>query len=227
MGKLFRILFLFLIIFIVLFYVARSYRASLLATIISHKTNTPISIEEVNFHKTGITIERFQMGNPKGTRFPTALSVDTIEVKAPYKNYLKDPIYIDTIHLKDVYVNIQIDNRAQTEGNWQTIIADMNKDKKTFFSIEKKTVIRKLFLTNVKIVIILSDGKLHELSPIEILQFDNVSTEKGIPIHEISEIIVAKMMHSIFIQQGIKNILNVPFNIIKGIFPFLSPSGGN
>ncbi len=227
MGRLFRILIFLLVVLIALFYLAKSNRSALLASIISHKTNNPISIDKVDFHKEGITIKRLQIGNPKGTRFPTALSIDTIDIKTPYKNYLKNPIYIDKIHLKDVYINIQIDNKAQTKGNWQTIIANMHQDQKTFFSIERETTIKKLLLTNIHIVIILSDGKLHELSPIKQFQFDNVTTEKGIPIHEISEIIVQKMMHSIFIQHGIKNLLNAPFNIIKGLFPFLSPSTGN
>jgi hypothetical protein len=54
------------------------------------------------------------------------------------------------------------------------------------------------------------------------LEFDNINSDRGIPIEEISEIIVQKMMGKIFIEKGLKAIIEAPINIIKGVIPFLS-----
>lgn len=193
----------------------------ILAEMLSNKTHTPITIRNIDFRKEAFTIEGFLIGNPKEARLPVALKAETINVETPYKQYLWSPIIINKIHMDNLYVNIQIYNKDQTEGNWQTIIKNMDEDHKSIFSIERETVIKKLTLTNIQVNLILSDGKLHKLSPIARLEFDNVTTEKGIPTQEISEIIAQKMIESLFFQQGIKAIIETPMKVIKGIFPFL------
>lgn len=194
--------------------------AYLLAKGISSKTRASVTIEAVRFHKNALIAHNFQMANPKGARLPTALKVETIGVRAPYTNYLKNPIVIDEIYLDNLYVNIQIYNKSQTEGNWHTIIQNVSQDNESPFSIKRKALIKKLRLVNIRIDLILSDGKLRQLSPIQKLEFENITTEKGIPIQEISEIIVEKMIQSIFLEKGLKGIIEAPANIIKGIFPF-------
>ncbi|MCB1109500.1 MAG: hypothetical protein KDK64_00820 [Chlamydiia bacterium] len=202
-------------------YVAYLNSAMLLAEIISRKTMTPVSIQEIKWGKEGFIVEDLTIGNPKGTRLPTALRVQIIDVDAPYKQYFKDPIVIDKIHLDNVYVNIQIYDKDQAKGNWQTLMANMAVDHKSPLSIERSALIKKLILTNIQIDLILSDGKLHHLSPIERLEFDNISSDKGIPTQEISEIIVQKMMQSIFLQKGLKTIIEAPVDVLKGVIPFL------
>ncbi|MCB1072240.1 MAG: AsmA family protein [Chlamydiales bacterium] len=191
------------------------------AEIISRKAKVPITIKKVQFNKESFQIEEFQMANPKGARLPTALKVETIKVDSPYRQYFEDPITIDQIHVNNVYVNIQIYNKEQTKGNWHTIMNNMEKEHNSPLSIERPAIIKKLILTNIKIDLILSDGSMHDLSPINRLEFDNLDSEKGIPIQEISEIIVQKMMNSIFLEKGLKSIIEAPVDIIKGVLPFL------
>ena len=53
------------------------------------------------------------------------------------------------------------------------------------------------------------------------MEFDDVRSDKGVPIQEISDVIINKMIKSIFIKNGIKAIIKAPVNIIKGIIPFI------
>lgn len=202
-------------------YLAYANSNLILAQIISRKIHLPLTIKKVNYGKDSFAIHELQLANPKEARLPTALKIETIQIDAPYRRYFEDPIMIDQIHVNNSYVNIQIYNKDQTESNWHTIIKYMSENRNSLLSIERPAVIKKLVLTNIQIDLILADGSMHHLSPIQRLEFDNVSSERGIPIEKISEIIVQKMMGQIFIEKGLKAIIEAPVNIIKGVIPFL------
>jgi hypothetical protein len=199
----------------------------LLSSIIEEEVGFPTKIQAVDFEKNQITIRSLEIANPKKARLPTALKILSTEIKAPYKQYIKNPMIIDEIHLSDIYMNIQVYNKDQTEGNWQTIIGNVQKDRKSFISFEKATLIKRLLLTNIQIELILANGRQYKIPPIEKIEITNISTEKGMPAHEITEIIVQKMTHAIFLQEGIKNLIETPVNIIKGVFPFLKRSSSD
>ncbi|QVL56384.1 MAG: hypothetical protein KFB95_04100 [Simkaniaceae bacterium] len=221
MKKIIAILVATILVIAGLGYLAYLNSSMILAEIISKKTMTPVSVKDVIWKKDSFTIDDIMIANPTPARLPTAMRVKSIKVDAPYKQYFEDPILITQIHLDSVYINIQIYNKDQTEGNWQTLMGNMAVDHKSPLSVERSALIKKLILTNIQIDLILSDGKLHHLSPIERLEFDNISSDKGIPTQEISEIIVQKMMQSIFLQKGLKSIIEAPVDIIKGVIPFL------
>lgn len=221
MKKLIFILIAIVIIACGLGYLAYANAATIMANIISHKTQTPVTIKQVDFYRDSFTINELQVGNPNEARLPTAMKVQKIDINAPYKQYFEDPIIIDEINMADVYVNIQIYNKDQTKGNWQTIMGNMKEEHKSPLSNERVAIIKKLVLTNIQIDLILSDGKLHRLSPIARLEFNDIRSDKGIPTQEISEIIIQKMMNSIFLQKGLKAIIEAPVDVIKGVLPFL------
>ena len=194
MKKLFGILAIILLLFGSLGSYIYYASPTLLANIISKKTQTPVSIHSIDWKKDRFKIFNLSIANPKKSRIPTAMNVKKIEISNSYLNYLKNPIIIDQITLDSVYINIEIYNKAKTEGNWQTLLDNLKKDHKEFFSIERQALIKKLVLTNIKIDVILSDGKVHNLSPIKRLEFDNIESDKGIPSQEITEIIMQKMI---------------------------------
>ena len=202
-------------------YLAYLNSSTILAKVISKKTMTPVSIKDVIWDKDSFTIDDIMIANPNEAQLPVAMRVKSIKVDAPYKQYFENPILINQIHLDSVYVNIQIYNKEQTEGNWQTLMSNMAVDHKSPLSIERPALIKKLILTNIQVDLILSDGKIHHLSTIKCLEFNDINSDKGIPTQEISEIIVQKMMQSIFFEKGLKSIIKAPVDIIKGIVPFL------
>jgi hypothetical protein len=221
MKRLIGILLGIFIVLGVIGYLAYANSEVILAKIISRKTHVAVTVEKIKYSKDSFTIYDLQLANPKGARLPTALKTESIQVDAPYSHYFKNQIVIDEILVSNSYVNIQMYNKEQTKGNWQTIFSHMEENHRSPFSIERTALIKKLVLTNIKIDLILADGSLYHLSPIDRLEFDNLNSDKGIPIEEISEIIVQKMMGKIFIEKGLKAIIEAPINIIKGVIPFL------
>lgn len=219
----------FLILFVLLIvgatYFAYSQAAYLLQTIISSRTNLSTTIEAVHFNPSQVMINNLQIANPKEAIAPTALKVASLSITAPYNHYLKDPIVIKEIHLDQIDLNIELYNRSQTRGNWQTLMKQMEQKekKKSFFSIERKTEIKKLLLTTIRIELILANGERRRLSPIRELAFYDISSEEGIPMQEISQAIIKHMLHSIFLEKGLKSLFQAPENLLRGVLsPFFS-----
>jgi len=198
----------------------------LFARIISNKTHVPVKIKSTAFLESQILMKELWMGNPRDARLPTAMTVETIDVKAPYLTYLDNPVTIDLIHLDNVYFNIQIYNKEQTKGNWQTIISNVQKENKSPLSVEREVHMKKVLITNIQVDLIRSNGELYKLSTIPKIEFDHLNTEKGVPVQEISEILMQKMIEYIFIENGIKSIIEAPVDVIKSIFPFFGQTKG-
>ena len=206
MKKLLTTLCASLFVFIGLLYLAYTISPFLLEKILSHKTHTPVTIQKIEIKKGLFSLSQLEVKNPKDTERPIALKIEKISVQAPFSQYLHNPIVIDQIHLDNVYVNIQIYNKEQTEGNWETLIHNMGTSGANPIAIERGAIVKKLILTNVQLDLILADGKTHNLSPINRLEFDNIQSEEGISSEEISNIIAKKVMHSIFVENGLQNL---------------------
>ena len=227
MGKFFAAIFLILLILLGLGYIVYLKAPDLLSHMISKKTKVPVKIEAVHFKSQEILIDNFVMANPPKATLPNALQVSTIRIAAPYKNYFQNPIIIDEIHLQNIYVNIQIFDQKHTKINWNTIIDNMQNDEKSFFSAKRSALIKKLILTNIMIDLITADGKRQNLPPIKSLEFDNINTEKGFPIQEITEIIIKHMMHTIFKQKALESLFQAPRQFLPMPFrPFLGTTQG-
>ena len=196
---------------------------TLLEKIISKKTGLETTVGSLAFQSQEIVLSDFRIANPKEATLPTALRVATLSVKAPYGNYLSQPIAIEEIHLDEIYVNVQLYDQTQTRGNWQTLIRIMNaqEQRANAFSIKREITIRKLLLTTIRVELILADGSRQMLSPIKELVFYDISSSEGIPMQKIMQAIVQHMIRSIFLQKGLKSLFQIPETFLRGIFtPF-------
>ena len=222
--KLLRIFFIisFVVVFIsTLFYIGYKNSGLILAQIISRTTHTPVTINTLDFHQEASIIQNLIIGNPDKAYTPTAFKAEIVKINSPYKQYFKNPIVIDKIEMNNVYINIEFYTEDNIEGNWQVLIDNMEANHKLSSESKRQVSIKKLVLNDVQITLVLSDGKIHRLSPIPCLEFDDVKSEKGIPIEELSEIIARKMMYSIFREDGLNLIIKIPLNVIKKLLPFL------
>ncbi|MEM7175060.1 MAG: hypothetical protein AAF443_03920 [Chlamydiota bacterium] len=188
--------------------------------VISCATKTPVTVDNIDFHRESFTIQNLIVRNPKEAYVPAAFRAEVIEIAAPYKHYLQRSIVIDKIEMDNIYLDIEFYNEDKTEGNWQSLVANMHNDEKSENS-KRKTLIKKLILRHIQVSVILADGKIHRLSPIDRLEFNDITSEEGIPVKEISEIIVRKMIYSVLKDEGLNLIIKVPLKVIKKIFPFL------
>lgn len=195
----------------------------LLSKTLSRTTQTPVAVGPIGFLRDSFTIQRLAISNPKDAYLPTAFKAETIKVSGSYTRYLRREIVIEKIEIDDVFLNIEFYTEDKLTGNWQALFENMDKSHRQVKS-KRQTLIKKLVLRNVHVNLILADGKVHRLAPIDLLEFKELSSEEGFPVKEISEIIAKKMVYSILKEEGLNLIIKIPLKVIKKIFPFLSRS---
>lgn len=189
----------------------------------------PVSVGNVFFSKKLIVIRDFVIYNPKHPHSdkPEAIRVKSIQVHSPYKNYLHDPMIIDEMTLKNVFVTIEYFNADQTESNWIFLNSRLDaptkdKDKKK----ERVIKIKKLRINGLDIDQVFFNNtfkhyKLAENKKQDEIVINNINTEKGLPLQEITQAIIRKIMAKITLLKGIKTLLEIPEAIIKDIIkPF-------
>ncbi|MCB1116876.1 MAG: hypothetical protein KDK71_10450 [Chlamydiia bacterium] len=190
------------------------------ATWISKTTQTPVTINAIDFHRKAFTIQNLVVGNTKEAYIPTAFRAEVVEVETPYSEFFRQSVVIDSIKMNNVYLDIEFYTEDKMNGNWQALINNMKESDEGSVG-KRQATIKKLVLTNVHVTLILSDGKVHRLSPIPRLEFENITAEEGIPFNEISEIIARKMIYSILSEEGLNLIIKIPLKVIKKILPFI------
>lgn len=181
----------------------------------TEKLNVPSKVENISLGKKRITLSGFNIQNPKGSTIKNALSVATINLKSSFTHYLGNPIILDEIHLKDVHVGIELSKNNKIPCNWEYIVNHIHSEKPHWYSIQRKALIKKLIIENLTIDIKLFGKPEQTLSPVPRLEFEQIDVEQGIPTNEISNIIISKMMGSIFSLQSIKVLLTAPFEALK------------
>lgn len=190
------------------------------ATWISKTTQTPVTINAIDFHRKAFTIQNLVVGNTKEAYIPTAFRAEVVQVETPYSEFLRQSVVIDSIKMDNVYLDIEFYTEDKMNGNWQALINNMKVSDEGSGG-KRQATIKKLVLTNVHVTLILSDGKVHRLSPIPRLEFENITAEEGIPLNEISEIIARKMIYTILSEDGLNLIIKIPLKVIKKILPFI------
>ena len=177
--------------------------------------HVPVQLDKAAFYKNFFEIEGFSIKNPSQSAFKNAISVKTIKVEAPYSHYiLQDPLVIDRFFLENVTINLEISKNKTTACNWNIIGNDINANKTHWYSNERKVMIKNLVLRNVTIGVKLYGKKVKVLSPISIIEFTNIDVNNGLPIQEISKIIVDKLMDTVFSAEAFKQLVGLPLTLL-------------
>ncbi len=178
---------------------------------LSEKMKVHVEIDDMHIGWKAIDVQKVEIGNPSGSILPKAFSADQILIQAPLMDYLKDDIVIDYIEIDNVYLGLEFESKSSHKGNWNTIMNNMQGGKKAGKAEEpgKTVLIRKLVLTNISVALVYRQGggPVKNLPPIKRLEFDNLSSEKGIPYEKISKIIFEQMLKSVFSLEGLQNML--------------------
>ena len=193
----------------------------LLAKALSEKTQTPVTIDHIEFHKGAVTLKNLVIGNTQRAYIPTAFRAEAVDIDTSYSNYLKNPVVIDKIEMHNVYIDIEFFTEDKEEGNWQALIENMAVTHEDGDDEGRRADVKKLSLNNVHVTLILEDGKIHRLSPISHLEFDDVTSDNGILLDEVSAIIAHKMMVNVLREEGLNLIIKIPLKVIKKLLPFL------
>lgn len=187
-------------------------------------TRTPVNIGSITFRPHHIYVDHFDIKNPKCAQKPTALHIDTIKISSPLKDYIRKDMVVKSIEIENIYVNVELYNSEKTLGNWQTIMNNINQDRPVRNKANQtSTLIKKVTLTNLEVELMLFNAEPRKIH-IPSLTFKDLPTEEGLPTKQIARAVVSKLIRTIFVEMGVKWIIQSPVNAIKDVFsPLISP----
>ena len=196
---------------------------------LSEKMRVNVVIGDMRLGWNDIDIHNVEVGNPRGCILTKAFAAKIISIFAPLPNYIDNPIVIDRLEINNVYVGIELDSKNSKKGNWTTILGNLQASQEKNKKNGKSVLIKKLILTNIDIDLAFTkEHQVNHLDRIKKLEFDNVTSEEGIPYEQISSIILNQMLKKIFTIENITDMLQnfIPqgtpggnaLQIIKGLF---------
>lgn len=205
--KLSAILIAIILAIVILLFIGWSRAPDMLANSLSKKMKVSVEIDDISLTMNSITIDKFEIGNPKGSILPKAFSASTINLLAPLRNYFYNEVIIDEMDLDNIYLGIEFDSQKSKKGNWTTIMGNLKAATANQKS-KKVVLIKKAVLTNIQIDLAYrKEGKVQHLKPVDRLVFTNISSENGIPTDQITKIIFDQMLQSIFQKENLENML--------------------
>lgn len=188
------------------------------ARILTEKLNVPTRVKSISIGKEETVIHGFVMKNPKGSTIQNALAVNSIVIRSPISHYFGNPIVLDELLLSNVFISIELSRNNKIPCNWDFITQNMHGEKPHWYSVTRKGLIKKMVLTNVVIEVKQFGKKPLKLSPVPVIEFNNIDVDEGIPTSEFSKIIVSKMMGSIFSISSLRAVISAPFDAFGFFF---------
>lgn len=196
------------------------------SNLLSKKFGVEVSINDIALSTDKINLEKLNIANPQGFVLPKAFTAETIDVNASLKNYLDHNITIDMVTINTIYLALEFLSSSGNDGNWSTIMNNLQPKKKETATEKnpRSVLIKKLIMTDISIDLLYGKdiSNLRKIKTIPRLEFDNVSSETGLPIDQISAIIFRQMLLEIFQLEGIQNMLQniLPAPLQEAIKPF-------
>jgi hypothetical protein len=181
---------------------------SMASTEMSKRLQVAVSVQDITLRPNLIAIDQIDVANLPGGRLSKALSVQSTQITAPLLGYLESSIVIEEIALDQVYLGLEFVSASGTQGNWSTLMGNLNREKKKETS-KTKVFIKKLILTNIRTDVVYDkDGKdIIHLKPIDRIELTNISSEEGISTSQIMNTVLGQMLKSVFTQENLKNML--------------------
>lgn len=200
------------------------FAANYLSRTLSNSLQVPVTVQKVDFTSDSFIIENLRIANPARSTLQTAAQFRSAEFTTPYTNYLKSDILINDITIDDLYMSIEFYNKKRTRGNWTTLISNLKSDEPKEEKSGRTVFIKLLTINNIVIDLVFPGKSPIRLDPIHRIEFRNLSSEKGIPIKEITEIITQQLMKQISVLKGLQNMIDgifrAPSQAVEQLFPF-------
>lgn len=178
---------------------------------LSKHLKVAVTIEDIHLSSDEIEIDNIEISNIPGSILSKALSVQKTIFKAPLKTYIKNKILIDKILLDDIYLGLEFESSKSTEGNWSTLMTNLQSNQKSSSEKTKETevIIKELVLTNIRVEIVYKQegSAVKKLAPIDRIVLKNISSKEGIPSDQITKIVLNQMLKSVFSKENLKNML--------------------
>lgn len=227
LGGLFGLIFVVIIAAVLVVFFGWSRIPDWLASRLEEKLQVHVSIDDVHPSWESIDIQKLEIGNPSGYNLPKAFSSEQILIEAPAANYLRKQVVIEKMQIDNIYLGLEFDKQRSQNGNWTVLMANLRASEASHPHDGKTVLIKKLILNNIDITLAYRDNSMRpkKLKTIKHLEYDNVTSEKGIPTEQIADIVMREMLKSIFSFENLgnmlENVLKNPYNAPKTLLkPF-------
>lgn len=196
-----------------------------LAQTLSRKLQVAVQIDDIHLGPTNIEVEHIEIGNTPRSILARAFAAKTIDIKTPIIRYLKDAIVINEIDIDQIYLGLEFNSASSTDGNWTEIMGNLERSlQNTKEQASKKTVlIKKLVLTNIQTdVVYRKEGsRVKRLPTISRIELNNISSEGGFPIDQLTKSVLGQMLQDVFLKQNLQNMLQQlsPLNNLQKMIP--------
>jgi len=186
-------------------FIAWTNKSAVAAHFLSRELNgVPVAIRSLQITKEQSNVAQLRIGNPPRSRTPVAFAAEQMKVQTTIQQVMGDPMTIDEIVVKDIFVGVEFYDSKQQDSNWNYILATDEKKKK---KEEKDYLIRKLTLYNLTVEVTQSNGQVKRYPTIPKMEFYNISSATGFPIDEIEKAIFNLVLKDLFKKLNLDQIL--------------------
>ncbi len=221
--KLSSIILIIIIALVALAFVGWSKAPDWISARLSKGMQVKVVIDDIDLATHAITVQKVSIGSPKGSLLPKSFSCERILLEAPLTRYLDQHVDIEQINLDHVYLGLEFEAKGSKEGNWSTIMRNMKTSSPATIQPQetsktsRSVLIKKLVITDIAIDLVYKNegGTVRHLAPIDRLEFTNISSEGGIPADQITQLVLAQTLRSVFEKENLENMLEDVFNMPK------------
>ncbi len=199
---------------------------------LSQKMGVRVTVERVGLGPSKIDIHNLEIANARGyTTLKRAFAADEIAIRAPLFRYTKREIVIEEIKIDNIYLGLEFDNIKGTNGNWTTIMANLEKSGQKPASSKDKSrsvFIKKVILTNINTdVVYISEGRsVKRLKTIPYMELNNISSSGDELSEQLANSVLGQMLKQVFVQQNLNNMIKEFFNPDQGPTDLIKPFRG-
>jgi hypothetical protein len=175
-------------------------KAEVMAYYLSAKLRVPVSIAWMSTNPREVSFHDFRVDNPKSFKHSYALQGKILRVTYDWDHLLANPMTIDRIWMKDVFLNIELASGDNTDNNWSEIASKMEEPKSL-----RQIEVKHLIFDHLLIVISgpsLPGGELR--SEVDHLELEDISGKTGFPTE--------RLIHELFGGLGIEQYIEGAFN---------------
>lgn len=202
-----------LVVIFALIFFGWNFAPSWISKTLTNKAKVPVSIKYLSLTPNSIGVFGLKVKNPKNSELTYALKAKKIKSQAPLMTYFRQNIVIDELKVSHAYLGLEFESALRPQGNWTVIMNNLrqslHKDQKKPKENPKNVLIKRLIIKNLDIDLLIKQpkGKVQHLKPIESMEFENITSEGGLPTAQIMNLVMSEVLKEVFSQQNLMDML--------------------